>query len=81
MEDLAAMPSRFPVPSDVLVLTVEGARVVVRPSGTEPKLKTYAEAVVPVGDDGDVAAARMRASAVVDEVLEAVVALLAAQGL
>jgi phosphomannomutase len=37
-----------------------GARVVVRPSGTEPKLKCYLEVVEPV-PDGDVAAARARA--------------------
>jgi len=37
-----------------------GARVVVRPSGTEPKLKCYLEVVEPV-PDGDVDAARARA--------------------
>jgi phosphomannomutase len=37
---------------------------VVRPSGTEPKLKAYLEVVEPV-PDGDVAAARERAAAAV----------------
>ena len=36
--------------------------MVVRPSGTEPKLKCYLEVVVPVAD-GDVAAARRTAAA------------------
>jgi phosphomannomutase len=48
--------------ADVLILRTAGARVVVRPSGTEPKLKAYLEVVEPVGD-GDVAAARERAAA------------------
>ena len=36
-------------PSDVVRLRLDGVRLIVRPSGTEPKLKAYAEAVVPVG--------------------------------
>jgi phosphomannomutase len=48
--------------ADVLVLRTAGARVVVRPSGTEPKLKAYLEVVTPVVD-GDVTAARGRAAA------------------
>jgi phosphomannomutase len=81
VEDLTVIPSRFPVPSDVLVWTLDGARAVVRPSGTEPKLKAYAEAVEPVGADDDVEAARHRASAVVDDVLDAIGTLLTSHGL
>ena len=47
--------------SDVLRIDLDGGtRVLVRPSGTEPKLKCYCEAVEPVGGDG-VDAARARA--------------------
>ncbi|BCB79982.1 phospho-sugar mutase [Phytohabitans flavus] len=48
--------------ADVVILRTETARVVVRPSGTEPKLKAYLEVVEPVVDD-DVAGARERATA------------------
>ncbi|GAA2885903.1 phosphomannomutase [Actinoplanes cyaneus] len=47
--------------NDVLTFRTGAVRVVIRPSGTEPKLKAYLEVVEPVGD-GDVAAARSRAS-------------------
>jgi phosphomannomutase len=50
--------------ADVLILRTQSARVVVRPSGTEPKLKAYLEVVEPV-PDGDVVAARERAAATV----------------
>ena len=79
VEDLAE-GRRLP-PSDVLIWTLDGARVVVRPSGTEPKLKCYVEVVEPVGPDGDVGAARQAASALVDQVLDATAALLATHGL
>ncbi|WP_062516626.1 phospho-sugar mutase [Demequina gelatinilytica] len=42
-----------------------GARVIVRPSGTEPKVKAYLEVVVPVSGD-DVAAAKADAAATMD---------------
>jgi phosphomannomutase len=48
--------------ADVVILRTESARVVVRPSGTEPKLKAYLEVVEPVAQ-GDVAGARERAAA------------------
>lgn len=48
--------------ADVIILRTADARVVVRPSGTEPKLKAYLEVVEPVAE-GDVAAARERAAA------------------
>ncbi|MCQ4082495.1 phospho-sugar mutase [Streptomyces sp. RB6PN25] len=46
---------------------VESARVIVRPSGTEPKLKCYLEAVVPVGSAQALAQARVTASSVLAE--------------
>ena len=48
--------------ADVLTLRTPNARVVVRPSGTEPKLKAYLEVIEPV-TGGDVKAARERAAA------------------
>ncbi len=50
---------------------IDGARVIIRPSGTEPKIKAYLEVRAPVGDDG-VAAARsladQRLTAVAEDV-------------
>ncbi len=46
----------------------DGARVVVRPSGTEPKLKCYLEVVVPVNPEDGVEAARIAAAGRLDAV-------------
>ncbi|MGW3807485.1 phospho-sugar mutase [Micromonospora sp. NPDC005113] len=50
--------------ADVVILRTGAARVVIRPSGTEPKLKAYLE-VVELVPDGDVGAARARAAAAI----------------
>ncbi len=52
---------------DAVRLLGDGVRVIVRPSGTEPKLKAYLETVVPVHDDAGISAARGRG----DEELDA----------
>lgn len=61
--------------ADVLRLRGDGVRVVVRPSGTEPKLKTYLEIVAPVGADG-LDAARTLARRRMSELRAEVTALL-----
>ncbi|MEU8359122.1 phospho-sugar mutase [Nonomuraea sp. NPDC048882] len=47
-DDLARGDGGLPPTDGLRYLLAGGARVVVRPSGTEPKLKCYLEAVVPV---------------------------------
>jgi phosphomannomutase len=56
--------------SDVIVLRLSRSRVTVRPSGTEPKLKLYFEAVEPVRD-GDVGRARAAAADTVGRLRQA----------
>ncbi|MFG2726730.1 phospho-sugar mutase [Streptomyces canus] len=60
-EDLTQGTDRLP-PTDGLRYTLDGARVVVRPSGTEPKLKCYLEVVVPVATHADLPTAHARAA-------------------
>ena len=58
MDDLEAGVDGLP-PTDGLRFTLHDARVIIRPSGTEPKLKCYLQVVVPV--DGDIDQARAKA--------------------
>ena len=60
-EDLAAGSDALPPTDGLRYRLADGGRVVVRPSGTEPKLKAYLEVVLPVRDR-DVAAARSSAA-------------------
>jgi len=65
-------------PSDLLLWDLTGGdRVAVRPSGTEPKLKLYLDVTEPVAEGEAVAAARGRAQARLDALVEAARHLLA----
>ena len=63
--------------ADVLRFAGSGVRVIVRPSGTEPKLKAYLEVVVPVFADAGILGARGRAAEELDTLRAEVSALLA----
>jgi phosphomannomutase len=52
---------------DAVRLLGDGVRVIVRPSGTEPKLKAYLETVVPVHEDAGLIAARGRGEDELDQ--------------
>ncbi|MFD3330724.1 phospho-sugar mutase [Streptomyces sp. NPDC058701] len=69
-EDLSVGTAALP-PTDGLRYYLDGdykARVIVRPSGTEPKLKCYLEVVVPVAEAAGLPAARTRGQEILDAV-------------
>jgi phosphomannomutase len=66
IEDLSLGTAGIPPTEGLRYRLAEGARVVVRPSGTEPKLKAYLEVVVPVTDSVD--AARISAAGRLDAI-------------
>jgi phosphomannomutase len=62
--------------TDAVRLTGDGLRVVIRPSGTEPKLKAYLQVTEPVPDAPALPAAKQRARARLNALRAAVTALL-----
>lgn len=70
VEDLSKGSAALPPTDGLLYSLAEGARVIVRPSGTEPKVKCYLEVVVPVvGHDASaVDAARIAGAARLDAI-------------
>ncbi|MEU8705096.1 phospho-sugar mutase [Streptomyces sp. NPDC048565] len=60
-EDLSQGTASLP-PTDGLRYHLTGARVIVRPSGTEPKLKCYLEVVLPVSSAAELPKARTKAT-------------------
>jgi phosphomannomutase len=66
VDDLAEGSADLPPTDGLRYRLAEGARVIVRPSGTEPKIKCYLEVVVPVDPDDGVDAARIAAAGRLD---------------
>ncbi|GGL29345.1 phospho-sugar mutase [Phycicoccus endophyticus] len=62
VDDLARGDGGLPPTEGLRWYLTDGSRVIVRPSGTEPKLKVYLEVVEPVAG-GDLRSARERAAA------------------
>ena len=60
-DDLAQGDGGLPPTEGLRYYLADDSRVIVRPSGTEPKLKVYLEVVEPV-TDGDLKGARSRAA-------------------
>jgi phosphomannomutase len=73
--DLTGGTSELPS-ADVLTYRLANGRVVIRPSGTEPKIKAYLEVVEPV-NEGGLGAARARAAELMEPLRKAVSDLLA----
>jgi phosphomannomutase len=67
--DLAEGSDGLPPTDGLLYVTRNLTRVIIRPSGTEPKLKCYLEVIHHVGSAAELPAARQAARAALDEVL------------
>ncbi|KRE59146.1 phosphomannomutase [Arthrobacter sp. Soil736] len=67
--DLAEGSEQLPPTDGLLYLTRDLSRVIIRPSGTEPKLKCYLEVIRSVGTAAELPEARLAARAALDQVL------------
>ncbi|WEV79694.1 phospho-sugar mutase [Janibacter cremeus] len=74
-DDLSLGDGRLPPTDGLRYLLADATRVIVRPSGTEPKLKVYLEAIEPVAEPADLASARERAAQRLGRVRAAMAAL------
>jgi phosphomannomutase len=54
VDDLAEGSADLPPTDGLSYLSEAGDRVIIRPSGTEPKLKCYLEVVLPVGPGDEI---------------------------
>jgi phosphomannomutase len=66
VDDLSLGSADLPPTEGLRYRLASGGRVIVRPSGTEPKLKAYLEVVVPVNPEDGVGAARISAAGRLD---------------
>jgi phosphomannomutase len=68
---LGVRPFTELAPSNVLIFELQGGhRAMLRPSGTESKLKYYVYATAPAGNDGDLAGSKVEAFAVLERVVD-----------
>ncbi|MEV7454956.1 phospho-sugar mutase [Pseudarthrobacter oxydans] len=67
--DLAEGSDELPPTDGLLYVTRDLTRVIIRPSGTEPKLKCYLEVIQHVGSAAELPAARQAVRAALDDVL------------
>ncbi|UVJ40752.1 phospho-sugar mutase [Arthrobacter sp. CJ23] len=68
--DLAQGSAHLPPTDGLLYITRDQSRVIIRPSGTEPKLKCYLEVIQAVGSAAELPQARQTARAALDHVLD-----------
>ncbi|WP_336852872.1 phospho-sugar mutase [Sinomonas albida] len=68
--DLSEGSAELPPTEGLLWVTRDATRVIVRPSGTEPKLKCYLEVIRPVDSSAELAEARQAARQAMDAALE-----------